>query len=578
MGLTQALQIGRSALTAAQAGVQVSSNNLANLATPGYSRQVARLVPIRGVRESTSFYAGRGVALASIQRQVSEALQSRLRTGVSEESYAGTLRDLYSTVEVSLNELTGADLSSELNAFFGAWSERANLTESSAVVVQQGQQLAGFLQRLSGDLRTTRDQIDRDLAGAVSRANQLIGEIGELNRQVVSAELGSATANDLRDQRDMRLEELSQLIDIDAVEQTNGAVNVLVGSNPVVLDGITRELTLSIRSVEGELRATVSAGQNQRELRVTSGRIGALLDSRDQAVDGTLEQLDRLSSQLIFQVNRLHATGTNATGLSSTRATLAFATANRDLALNHPGNRALTDLPFAPANGGFYVHVTHAASGHTDIVRVDIDLDGIRADGTEGFDDDTSLSSLTASLNAIDGLSASIDAEGRLRVNGDEGYTFAFADDSSDVLATLGVNSYFTGKSASDIAVRDDLALEPSRLATGRIVEGEFVENATALGIVALQDSPITALGGLSFREHWQTTVQGVAGAAASSNGRADAASLVRQSLDSQRLAISGVSVDEESLNLLNFQRQYQGAARVITVADELLQTLLSII
>ncbi len=112
----------------------------------------------------------------------------------------------------------------------------------------------------------------------------------------------------------------------------------------------------------------------------------------------------------------------------------------------------------------------------------------------------------------------------------------------------------------------------------GRLQDGAFVENATALKISALQTAQITALGGQSISKSWLDTAQALGVKADAAKNAADAAATVTQGLDAQRSAISGVSVDEESVNLLTFQRQYQGAARFISVVDQMTQTLISLI
>ncbi len=178
----------------------------------------------------------------------------------------------------------------------------------------------------------------------------------------------------------------------------------------------------------------------------------------------------------------------------------------------------------------------------------------------------------------MDGLSAPFGADGRLTIAADAGYTFNFAEDSSGALATLGVNSFFTGSSAADIGVNEDLAADPSRVLAGRLVGGDFVANGTALALAEAQDAAVQALQGRTVSAFWRDAVQtvGVGGEAARS--AAEASAIIRESLEAQRAAISGVSVDEESINLMNFQRQYQGAARLISIADELLNTLMNII
>jgi flagellar hook-associated protein 1 FlgK len=109
-------------------------------------------------------------------------------------------------------------------------------------------------------------------------------------------------------------------------------------------------------------------------------------------------------------------------------------------------------------------------------------------------------------------------------------------------------------------------------------VNGNLVENATALRMAGLEERVIAALGGRTIGGAWSDHVQGVGVNTQSAQTRAEAATLVREGLEAQRAAVSGVSIDEESVNLISFQRQYQGAARFISIIDELTQTLISIV
>lgn len=576
MSLSTAMQIGRSALTASQLGLSVAGNNMSNAATPGYSRQVARFEPVRG--DSTTLQAGKGVRVRDVRRQVDTALQARLWAGVSEESSAQAKLSIASAVETAIGELSDYDLSSQLSSFFASWSERANGTQSSSLVIQQGDKLASHIKSLRSDLISQRTQIDRQLQASALQADDVLSRIAVLNSAVARAEVDGSDAGSLRDQRDNLVSELSQYIDATAVEQPSGAVDILIGSTPVVNGGVSRGLSLIQRTEDGRTEVFVAVTQNQQRLEPSAGSMASLLESRGTAVGGTIDRLDAVASRIIFEINKIHSTGALPANPTQSTATLVIPTADRTRALNDPDNRTLAELPFEPVSGGFLVQVKQSATGATRTTFVPVDLDGRSSTGAVSTTDDTSADDLRAALNSVPGLSASFSPEGKLQITADAGYEFSFRDDTSGVLATLGVNAYFSGTDGADISVRGDLKSNPSLLLAGRYEGGEFVSNGTALAIVGLQDRPLDALGGRTLRAHWTDTVQAVGVEAQAASNRADATRLVRESLESQRAAVSGVNIDEEAINLLAYQRQYQGAARLISVADELTQTLLSIL
>ncbi len=576
MGLTSSLQIGNSALNAAQLAIQVTGNNLANAATPGYSRQIAFMEPNRS-DGGGRLQVGTGVRVSGIRRQIDEALQARVWSGVSQEASAQQQSSIMSQIEAVLGELGDNDLSSQLSKFFATWSERANLTQSSAVVIQQGQQLADFVRRMRVDLTDQRNQIDRQVGVQVDRANGILDKIAQLNETISAAETSGGQAGSLRDQRDGLITELSQYMDVSAVEQENGSINVLVGSTPVVLGPRSRGIELRRQSSGDSIRVSVNVKEDGEGLTIRSGQIGASLADRTATVDATVNTLDRLTSALIFEVNKLHSTSTNAQWLTGTGASLSVPTADRSRALNDPANTTLAGLPFHAVSGGFTINVK-SSTGASQSVRINVDLDGLDSAGAAGFGDDTSVEDIMTALNAIDGVSSSIGADGKLRIDADAGFSFALSEDSSGALGVLGVNSYFTGTDASNINIRADLKTTPANLMVGRLVNGEFVENAGALGISRVQDTSLAALDGQSIKQSWLDSAQALGVQADAAKNRAEASTLVREGLDAQRAAVSGVSVDEESVNLLIFQRQYQGAARFIATVDEMTQTLISLL
>lgn len=580
MGLTSSLQIGRTALTASQVALQVTGNNFANASTPGYSRQIVSLAPYIDARQGGMFL-GRGVGISGITRQVDQALQARLWTGISQEQFAAVASGTLSLVESTLNELTDNDLSSQFQRFFETWSDLANTPAADgarSLVVQQGRTLASAMRSLRSDLTTLKLQLEGQLGASVEQANNLLQRVADLNAAIVQAEGGSGTANSLRDQRDALIGELSQLIDVSVVEQPSGTLDVLVGSTPVVLAGVSRGISLEREVINGEVRLSVAVSDDSTDLTISSGAVAALLNHREQTIDATIERLDEVASQLIFQLNRLHSSGYSKTPLTTLTGAQRVPSADVSRALNDPANQTFGGLPFKAVNGGFLVTVTNQTTGASKTVRIEVDLDGIDSTGAPGFGDDSSVESIAAALDALDNVSASVNPDGTLKIDAAQGYSFAFSEDSSGALAVLGLNTFFTGSSANDIAVREALHNNPGFLVAGRIVDGQPNDNAAALGILGLQDKANEALGGRSLTGAWIDAAQRVGSEAASAANRADATRLVRESLDAQRQSLSGVSIDEESINLLNFQRQYQGAARFITVIDELTQTLLSII
>ncbi|MBL4810494.1 MAG: flagellar hook-associated protein FlgK [Phycisphaerales bacterium] len=573
MSLLSALYIANSALTTAQIGLQVTSQNLANAATPGYTRQVALMSAIRG-RSNDPFMIGSGVGISEVRRQIDTALQSRLWNANSAEFGNAQQLNVYNQLEALLNEGTDFDLSSELSSFFNSWSEATTLLDSSATVANQGRALSSYIQNIRRGLVDQREQIENQIDSQTTQANALFSEIAQINATISSSENGQAQSSPLRDRRDQIVTELAQLMEITAVETNQGGLDIFVGSTPIVQGNFSRGVQIDRRTIGDTVSVTVNTADNNDTLTVTTGSIGGLLNSRDGAIDQTISKLDDIAASLIFEVNKIHSTGINEEWLTTAMGSLQISTANQSLPLNDPANNNLADLPYAPTNGGFFVNIQNDNTGTSDQIWVPVDLDGLDTLGAASVADDTSAEDIRAAIDAIPGLNASFDPSGRLEINANTGFTFSFSEDSSGALATLGVNTYFEGTNAANIAVRDDLTVMLGRLAP----DGSFSANGNALLLGELGTQSIDTLNGQSIEQFWRIQTQDVAVMTSSARTRADSAFLVRQSLDSQRASVSGVSIDEESINLLTYQRQYQGAAQVITAAQEMFDTLLSLV
>ncbi|MDY7107795.1 MAG: flagellar hook-associated protein FlgK [Planctomycetota bacterium] len=563
MSLNGALHVGRSALAASQSALQVAGNNMANAATEGFHRRSVHLSPIRGDVIGRNQFVGRGVQLVSIHREIDTALQSRYRDAVSDERANLIDQRFLTAIETLQNELSENDISTMLSEFFNSFSEVANSPSDNAVravAIQQGTSLANRISDLRADYRETLDQVDRQLATAVDSVNGLLDQIADINGQIAQSEPGVGEASALRDQRDLLIDQLSEYMDVTVIEQESGSADILVSSVPVVLAGVSRGVELRTESVDGGLEVSIRVAADGTDLDVDSGTIGGLMRQRENTVQPVIDALEEFTGQLIFQVNRLHSRGQGQQGFDSVTGTYAVNDTTANL------NSGDANLPFRIENGSFFIHLTHSDSGQRTSYQIDIDGDSM------------SLDDLIAEMNTVVGVpnvTAGVNAEGAFTLAADAGYEISFSDDTSGALAALGVNTFFTGRTANTIAVNQVLLDDSTMLAVGAgHVPGS---NDTALAIADLQDVALDDLGGVSLREYWLDSVNSLAVRTATANEAVESSELVRESLYSQIQAVSGVSLDEESINLLTFQRQFQAAARFISVIDETLQILLSL-
>ncbi len=564
MSLNGALQIGRSAIIASQAAMQVAGNNMANAATPGFHRRTVHLAGARDEIIVAGAFAGTGVQLQAIRREVDTALQARYRDASSEQQANLIDQRFLIALETLQNELTDNDLSSALSDFFNSFSELANNPEDHAIrslVIETGLALADRVAAMGESYQATLDEIDRALGTSIIQANDLLDGISLLNGQITQIETGASEAGNLRDQRDALIDELSEFIDVTVIEQASGSVDLLVDSVPILLAGVNRGLEVRTQTVNGQLEVTLRVAVDGTHLQADAGRIGGLLRQRVDTVEPAINDLDTFASELIYQVNRTHSQGQGRSGFESVTGTYLV----DDTTLNL--NNVNVGLDYPVNNGSFFIHVTHQATGVRSSHQINVDGNAM---SLNDLIDDINLVVAEPNVTAAAGLG------NVLTLTASSGYEMSFSDDSSGVLAALGINTMFTGHNAATMGINQVVDSNPNFLATGAgHVPGS---NDTALAMADLQNVSITGLSDRSLREFWVDSVNSLAVKTGSANLAVDSAMLVRENLAAQIQSVSGVSLDEESINLLTFQRQFQAAARFIAVIDEALQTLLNMV
>ena len=578
--MSGSFSIGRSGLAASQLGMNITGNNIANANTPGFSRQRVDLAPSANQLQGR-LRIGNGVDVQGIRRLTDQALQQRLLASTSAESAASTNSSLLGGMEqiaAKLDAQGRLQLNKEVNAFFDAWSSLGsnNPTTTRSTVVEQGSALASYLRTLRGQINSQTGTIDAQLSAAATSTDSLLREVARLNTQIASA--GSSAAASLQDQRDGVLAKLANLVDITTAPQDNGTVNVYVGSTMLVDAGTYRGVKIDTRTVGTEQVVVLATADNGEVIGAKGGRVAALLQQRGTSVQEALDRLDRLASELIHEVNRVYSQGSALTAVRSYTGATRVAAPDRPLAFNDPTNATFAALTHRPTSGAITLRVASDSSGTFNDVNIPIDLNGLTNAGTPGFADDTSLDDLAAAINALPNLSATITPEGQLRINAAAGHTLSIVSDTSGVLTSLGINTYFAGNDASDIAVRSDLAADPSTLSVRAIVGGIPTDNGVSNAIIGLRTKAIANLQGNTLLGDWSAYAQELGVQVASAETASDTANAVTENLTSQLNAVSGVSLDEEAINLVLFQTQYQASARYISVLQQMTDTLMRMV
>lgn len=564
MSLFGTIQLSGNALNAASLGLQVTGNNIANANSPDYIRQRLVQSPQPGYRQG-DVILGLGVRIDGVQQVIDQFLGERMRSATSDVASSDAQADAYAKLESVINELGDRDLSTSLTDFFGSLQDVLNQPESLSVrnvAIQKGQTLSDAIRRLDGQVRSLHQNVNDQIKGVAGEINTLLVEVAKLNVQITTLEGGGVSRSDavgLRDRRGAALSRLAELTDIKAVEQPTGDVTVYSGGDFLVSLGIYRQVQTVTEVVDNLQVTRIEVAEINSPIRTSGGKLGGLVAARDNVLGGFLAGLNDVSRTLIHEFNKVHTSGQGLTGFQ--QLTSERRVANSESALDAAG------LSFTPTTGLLQVQIYHQQTGRQSTTDIHIDLNGLDAD--------TSLQTLAAQLDAIDGLGATITTDGRLSLTADSAQTsFAFANDSSGVLSALGINTFFSGEGAQDIGVNAVLKGDASKLAVSQGGVGEDADNAERLA--SFLTTPLAGQGNLSLAVLYDRLTSSVAIGSQSTSAAADGFRSFQQTLEAQHLSISGVNIDEEAVRMIQYQRAFQASAKVISTVNELLETLLS--
>lgn len=568
MSLFSSLSIGASAINANQFALRIVGNNIANAATEGYVRQEITLGTLDTIRAGSLTF-GAGVRAVSVRQQIDRQLNERARQTGGEFEAADAQAALFRRVETTFNELTDNDLSTALSNFFAALQNVANQPDNMSlrsIAVENARVATGAIR----DIRTQLDRIVSDINTEVSLAadpiNSTLEAIRRLNSSIVAGESGtSSDAGDLRTERDRLLTSLSKLIDIDVHEQPGGSVNILTNGDYLLFNGSIQKVGTLPETVDGQQVTRLVFEGSKIALSTVGGRIGGIQRFRDESIPQVTGALDTMASTLIYQFNRMHSQGQGLRNFSDLVGTY------RAIDPSAAMNSADAGLDFVPTNGSFQVRVTDKVTGQVKTYDVDVDLDGIGADD--------SLNDVVNRINtvAFGGQSvASVNGHGRVELHALAGEEFSFANDSSGFLAAMGLNTFFQGIDSRSIAVNEALAANPALLAASS--NGEPGDNGNALRLASFTSNRFDELGGSSFDGFLASMVQQIGSTSQSAAVHAETLKNAKAALDAENLSISGVSLDEEAIKLISYQRGFQASARFLRTINDLMDELMSMI
>ncbi len=571
-----ALNIAASSLKAQQQALDVVSQNIANVNTPGYSRQLTDIAT-QSPDKIAGLNLGRGVQVLNIRRLVDPIInQAQLNNG-AQLAYWNTTQKGLVAVENVFGSLKNTGLASALDGFFLSWKQLGNNPQDNGLkanVRAKSNILVDNLNNTKLQLAAEQGFTDSNINQSITKANLILDNIASLSAQIQRSEAGNkgaiGQANDLRDKRDQAVRDLSVLIPVQQVNTSDGSLMLqTVNGSLLVQDNSARHLARGAAGTGNFANIVIKGTNIALDSSIQSGEIGGMINLRDNKLSNYIQKVDSIAANLIFSVNQIHANGASASHLNTLSAEQG---SNATLALDSPAQTA----PFASQiqSGSFKLHVYDNTGAATPAGGTTISI-------TAGV---TTMNNVASALNAVVGVSASINAFGQLNITAATGNSFTLSGDNSNVLAAYEINSFFAGSNASSIALSASVRGSTGIINTGQADPTTSViqlgDNTAALAILGLQNTALSIDGSATASLHDRTTLL-------STQYGSDAAVALQQydyrtaeadSLLSQRQAVSGVNIDEELIAMIKFQRAYESSAKVITTTNRMLDSLLGLI
>jgi len=622
--MSEMFSIGMSALLANQKLLATAGHNIANVNTEGFSRQRVTLTE-RPPQFIGSGFSGKGVDIAAINRMGSEFLTTNVRQNAAGEARAAAYSNLSQQVDTLLSDGT---FTPAMERFFNSLQDVNNdpsSTPARLVFMNAAETLSDRFQDLEGRLSTMARNVNQDIAAKVGKLNSLSQALGKLNRDIVQA-MGlaqGAPPNDLLDQRDVLLKEMSRLANLNVTPQFDGSVNVFIGNGQLIVAGAEYvELAATPNRLDGaRTEVSVRKGGVLSEISsaLVSGELAGILEFRDQILDPARNSIGRLSAVMAETYNAQHNAGLDvrgamggdlfargeavvnraATNTGTVTVTIDPASLQNltisDYRLTHDGTdfslerldtgsvQTLTGAgPFnvdgmtitvgtAPANGDAYLIQP------TKYVARDMALtvnDPLRLAFASPVKSSGALANLSdakiAAPSVLDPANAALQTTTQLAFNNPP-TTYQINGAGPLIPFTSGTNIDLNGwrvQITGTPVAGDTFTVQANANGRG--------DNANGLLMFGLRSTEIMDSNTATYQDSYSQLLGQVGARTQQAQISRNALQVQLENAEAARDEIAGVNLDEEAANLVRYQQSYQGAAQVIATADAMFEALIA--
>jgi flagellar hook-associated protein 1 len=315
MSISSLLFTSRDALASSQMAIDITGGNIANVNTPGYSRQRADLKAVGGVSVN-GLSAQIGVTVSRVERLYDSFTESQIINQQQNTGYSDTLLKGLQNIEMMIDDTQGGGISDQLSKFWSSWEDLSKnpggIVERSALL-SAAENLTGSLASYKSNLNSVSMDLNRSIEGTVTQVNEKIDEIKDLNTRIIEIAGDNGDKNDLLDKRTQALKDLGALVNITQFENANGMVNVYLSNGEPLLQGTLKQ-TLSITqnaAGQSDIYLSQSSGETANSS-LTRGKLGALIELQGSIIPEYINYIDTFAQTLANRVNELHQNGFDA--------------------------------------------------------------------------------------------------------------------------------------------------------------------------------------------------------------------------------------------------------------------------
>ena len=623
-----------SGLLAFQQALDVTSNNIANSSTPGYSVETANLSPLPG-QASAGGYVGSGVTVDGITRSYSELLSQQVRSSQSGYSSLNTLATQAAQVD-NLLSASSTGITSGLQSFVNALQTLAGSPSSSAArqaLLSQAQALTQQLTGYDAQISQYGGTLEQQIGGDVTQVNTLASGIASLNTQIANDLAGTGQApNQLMDQRDNLIDQLSQYASVNTASEPNGMLDVYIGTGQaLVTGGKPQQLsTLPNQYNASQLDIGITSGGGTADVtsEITGGELGGLLSSRTQVLEPAQNALGQISVALATIVNQQQAAGMDQTGAPGQPMftvggvqTLASSanTGSATLAVTRTSLSALTSDDYTlrysggawqlqDATTGQAVPLSGAGTGANPFqaAGISIVVSGTPANGdsflvqptaaaTAGLAVTlTSPAQIAAASLAQTGVGAANSGTGTVSAATitnpaswvPDTYTLAFtAADQYQITSSAGTvvasGTYSAGAPISFQGAQVSVNGTPATGDTFTIrssTAADAGDNSNANALISALGAANLAGGTTSLSGAANNLIARIGIITQQAQSNATAQQSVNQDATTARSNLTGVNLDDQAAKMLQYQQAYQAMAQMIQTSGEMFTSLITAI